>query len=135
MLRLIALGLAFGAGFQAWRNFPADGPLTADSAALVFGVGVLCAFFGGYFLTRRGGGASATAVATAVATSDATAQATNSINLVVMTGQGAGASPGVSVPDPVSVSWYCDRPALPTIDDLDGFDMSDFGVVVEEFDA
>jgi hypothetical protein len=67
MLRLIAFALGVGASIQAFRNLPPDGLVTYDSAAVVFVVGMLCAFAGGFFMGRPWRSACATASATAVA--------------------------------------------------------------------
>lgn len=121
MFKAIAFGLGVGAGIQAWRNFPPDGPVTASSLALVFAVGILCAFFGGLWSSRGRGGAHAMASASAEAV--ASAVNSNTVQLaVVMPGAGARAS-GVSLPSD-QAPWMVgasERPQI-TLDDLDGLD-------------
>lgn len=124
MLKFLALGLGVGAGVQAWRNFPPDGPVTPDALAFVFGAGLLVAFLGGLWFSR-GRGAYASASATAVATAEAVASNTNTVNLaVVVPGRGAGA--GVSLPAD-RLPWMVDAVPVAEIsaDDLDGFDFAE----------
>lgn len=73
MLNALAFGLGFGAAVQAWRSWPPQAPVTADSLALVFCLGLVAAWLGGR--SRRG------AAAVAVATADATAVATNTVQV------------------------------------------------------
>lgn len=124
MLKAIAFGLATGAGIQAWRAWPAQHPVTGDSLAVVFIVGVICAYLGGRWHGRHGG-----AVAVAHAEAHATASAVNSVNVaVVMPGGGAGAVPGgFRVPTAGAVPWLDSTSTTPqlTADVLEGLDLSD----------
>lgn len=130
-MRAVAFGLAVGAGIQAWRQWPADGPVTATAVFVVFVVGLVCAFLGGLW-GGRGRAASATAVA--VASADATAVASGgaaTVNLYVASPAAEPVRPvGVQVPSE-SVAWLeGPRPSIEA-DDLDGFDLLDAGFEVE----
>ncbi|MCW2787151.1 MAG: hypothetical protein JWP74_3668 [Marmoricola sp.] len=120
MLKAIAFGLGCGAGVEAWKNFPPDGPVTTRPLALVFIVGLLCAYLGGRWHGR--GHVSASATAVAVANASATAQ--QAVNLVVMTGGGAAPGRGVQVPSE-AVSWFEGERVQVTEADLDGMDLSE----------
>lgn len=95
MLKSIAFGLCCGAGLQAWRHWPPDGPVTATGAAFVLVVAVLAAYFGGRWHGRQTP-VSAWASARADATATATAQQQQSVNVAVLvpgsTGAGARAT-------------------------------------------
>lgn len=127
-MKFLAFGLGVGAAIQAWRNFPADGPVSADMAIMVAIAGILLAYFGGK--SRR---PSAVAIAQAAAHAEATASANNSVNVaIVMPGQGAGQSQGVVVPDFETVSWSAGEKHQVTADDLDGLDFEDAGFEMPE---
>lgn len=120
MFKALAFGLGVGAAVQAFRNFPPDGPMQADSVAVVFLAGMVAAFFGG--ISRRS--VSATAVAAASAEASASAAATNTVNVAVVI-PGRGATSGVTVPGEAGVSWQGERRAVASVDDLDGADLSE----------
>lgn len=121
MTRAIAFALALAAGVQAWRNFPADGPVSMDSAVFVSLVGIVCAYLAGRWDARGRGSATAVAVASAEATAVAAVESSNTVNVaVVMPGAGAGSSSRL----PEVLPWQESRPAL-TADQLDGMDLSD----------
>ena len=125
MFKFLALGLGVGVGVQSWRNFPADGPLSPDSAAFVFIVGLVFAYLAGRWRGR--GGAYASASASAVAVAESVASASNSLNLsLVMLGEGARPS-GVSQPSE-SAPWFVqgapERRQV-TADELDGMDVAE----------
>lgn len=109
MLRTILFGLCAGSALQAWRQFPPDGPLTADSALWLALSAVVIALGVGWGLGRghRGG---ATAVASAH--SEATAAALgNQVHVNVFSRDLEGARPvGLTVPD--SPSWRGEAPVL-----------------------
>lgn len=126
MLKFLSLGLGVGAAIQAFRNFPPDGPLTPDMAYLLFGIGLLSAYYGGKW-RGRGRYNLATATASAAARSDAAATASNQVNVaVIVPGQGAG-SRGVTVPSE-SAQWFDGQRAQITSDELDGMTASDLGI-------
>lgn len=125
MTRALALGLGIGAAIQAFRQWPADGPVSLTPAAGVFIVGLLCAYFGG----RRGGGASAVAVASA------SAEASGNVLNVQLFSPSAAAQRepsvfDVRVPEPESVSWLSSRTQASIEPDmlLDGADLEDLGL-------
>jgi len=121
VLRAIAFGLATGAGIQAFRNFPADGPVSMRSAALVLVVGVVFAFLGGLWGGRGRGPVTAVAVAQA----EATATATNNVQVAVVLPGGRRAGEGVRVPDPASVTWIEGERRQVEASELDGIDLSE----------
>lgn len=122
-MKVLAFGLCAGAGFQAWRNIPPDGPGSTDAAFLVLLVAVLAAFAAGYTLGRPYRGASATA--TAVAAAEASSAAQSVVNLVVMPGQGAGDAPmPVCVPTE-ALPWMGAQRVQVSADDLDGLDVAE----------
>lgn len=125
MLKLLAFGAGTGAGFQAWRNFPPDGPVTGDSLALVFGLGIVAAFLGGLWRGRGRSSSTAFASASANAAAASEATATQTVNLaVVVPGAGARAA-GVSHPGE-GVPWLgTERPPVASLDDLDGQDIGE----------
>lgn len=130
-MKFLAFGLGIGAGIQAWRNFPADGPVAPDMAIVISIAGILLAYFGGK--SRR---PSAVAVAQAHAHAEATASAQNVVNLAItVPGQGAGNSAGVVVPDFEAVSWMGGERHQVTADDLDGLDLADAGFEPVDQDA
>lgn len=122
MLAVIAFGLAAGAALQAWRNFPPDGPMQSESLALLFVVGVVCAYLGGR--SRRP--STQVAIAQAAAFAEAKAENTNTVNLAVVL-PGGGARPhGVVVPDMDDMPWMVgERPQLDA-GQLDGMDLAEF---------
>jgi hypothetical protein len=125
VLRAIAFGLAVGAAIQAFRQWPADGPVTVDAAVAVFLVGLLAAYFGGR--ARRGSAATATATAVSISEANANAQAHQSVQVAVVL-PGAGASPhGIAVPgegEHAPLWWSTPRGHL-EVDQLDGMDAAD----------
>jgi hypothetical protein len=122
MLKAIAFGLAVGAGVQAWRAFPPSSPVTGDSVALVFVVGVVCAFLGGLWHGRGRHNVSAHAHA------EAHAIAANQVNLaVVVPGAGAGASVSPYAVPTDAAPWIASSSTVPALDgdQLEGFDLSE----------
>lgn len=121
MLKAVAFGIACGAGFQAWRNYPADGPATAASLWWLLVAATVCAYLGGRWHGRGRGGATAVAVASAEAT--AAAQAVNRVQVFnVMPGGGAAPS-GVRMPTE-SAPWLTGDPApVLDVDQIDGMDL------------
>lgn len=137
MLRVIAFGLAAGAAIQAWRNFPPDGPLTSNSLAVAFIVGLVAAFLSGWFMGRPWRAANATAVASAVAEARAAAASQSNASVQVLINNardqaGAEAQGGVRVPEPGAVSWMAERPLIASVEDVDGMDLSDLGIEEHE---
>lgn len=127
MWSAIAFGLAIGAGVQATRNLPPDGPVTANGAALVLVVAVVCAYVGGRWRGRGRGGA----VAVASAEATAVASAANHVNFAVFTtGQGAGASRavdgGVVLYPSESAPWLGEPRQVVDESILEGADLRDF---------
>jgi hypothetical protein len=126
--RLLALGLGFGAAFQAWRNYPPDGPTSGDMLAVVFVAGLVAAFLGGLWF-GRGGRTTAVAVATAEAHAAATAGAAahNQVQVINVlprdAAEQAGAGTGIRVPSD-SAPWISSRPSL-QLDQLDGMDVAE----------
>jgi hypothetical protein len=133
MLRFIGFGLATGAGVQAWRNFPPDGPVSARPLALFFIVGVLAAYLGGLWRSRSGSYASATATAVAVSSAEATAHQTVNVALVVP-GAGAGSTTGGASFPTESVGWFDGARVQLSEDDLDGADLSELGERSAEYE-
>jgi hypothetical protein len=126
MLKAIAFGLAAGAAVQGFRSWPATAPMTADGVALIFVIGVVCAYLGGRW-HGRGGGAHATAVAVARAEATAVSAPVQTVNLIV----GQRPVSAVRVPD-ADVEWFGEvRPAI-TAADLDGMDLSEFAEMRDE---
>lgn len=125
-MKLVAFGLCVGAGVQAWRNFPGDGPSMIGPAMLVMFVAVLCAFGAGYTMGRPSARAMASASAAARAESSSTAASSSSVNFaVVIPGHGAGASSSGSLQPSADAPWLgAPRHSL-SIDDVDGMDMSE----------
>ena len=125
MFKFLALGLGVGAGVQAWRQFPPDGPVTPHAVALVFCVGLLSAFLGGLWFSRGKRGAYASASASAVSIAEAVASNTNTVNLAVVV-PGRGAAAGVALPAD-RLPWMVDAAPVAEIsaDDLDGLDFSE----------
>src|SRR5690349_16630038 len=96
MLQGLMFGLGVGAGIQAWRNWPPQANVSADTLAVVFCGGLVVAYFAGRFASR--GRASAVATATATATADSVASSNVNVAFFVP-GHGAGsATGGVAVP-------------------------------------
>lgn len=122
MLRAVAFGLAVGASVQAWRQWPPDGPVTADAAMVVFLFGLLAAYLGGLWGGRGRGGARATATATASAEATAAAFG-NAVNVAVFTADPARPT-AFRVPDE-SVSWIEGQRRQLEADELDGLDLFD----------
>lgn len=129
MVAAIAFGLAVGAGVEAWRALPADGPVSADSAAVVLVLGVLLAYLGGRWGGRGRGGA----VAVATARAEASAVASQQVNVaVVVPGAGAGAQTaggGVLLPSG-SLPWL-DETRASAGELLDGADVRDIAEVLD----
>lgn len=125
MLRVIAFGLAAGAGFQAWRQFPADGPQTTRSLWVVFLVGLVCAFLGGLWRRRASASAWASARAEANASAAASSTATQTVNVaVVMPGAGAGSQAGRVATE--SMPWIVDASSRSaSLDDFEGMDVAE----------
>lgn len=116
---LLALGIGLGAGFQAMRQYPANGPVAPEVLYVVLLVGMIAAYFGGRY---RGRGRGATATATATAT--AAAAATNTVNVAVFTAE----KPESAVRVPAeSAPWLSDRRQEITADVLEGLDLEDMG--------
>lgn len=137
MLQALAFGLGFGAAFQAWRNYPADGPVTASAAAVCIGLGVLCAYLGGRWHGRGRGSAHATATATA----SAQAAASNTVQVaVIVPGHGPSENRGVSdggVQIPTErAPWLAGTHVRPeiTADDLEGMELADIFQAETEYD-
>lgn len=129
MWAAIAFGLAAGAGFQAWRNYPAERTPTADAMLLVFLAGLLAAYLAGRGRRRWGAQASATAVASAEADATATSDATASQALQVNIWQpnptnSRPVESGIAVPDPERLNWIAHRQQL-SHDDVEGMDLSE----------
>lgn len=116
MLKALAAGLGIGAGIQAFRAWPPDGPVTMDAAAIVFAVGLIAAYLGG----RWHGRGHATAVAVASAEATATAAAVQSVNIVLADRP----APPVRVPSDTAPWLAGERPQI-TADDLDGLDVAE----------
>lgn len=133
MVKLIGFGLAAGAGVQAWRNFPPDGPVTARSLALAFVVGVVCAYLGGRWHGRHhvSAWASAKATANAAAVAGASADAHQTVNVAVFAppagsqGVQAGGRPAMRFPDEETL-WVGSAQRQISSDELDGMDLSEF---------
>lgn len=123
MLRAIAFGAACGAGIQAWRAWPADGPVSAAPAAVLFAVAVVCAYLGGRWRSR--GRVSATAVAHAVASSSADAVASNTVNVAVVLPGAGTAGAGSGLYELEQAPWFGGQRAAITSDDLDGMSLED----------
>lgn len=126
MFKAIGFGIAFGAGFQALRNYPPSGPMTQDSLWVILTVAVVLAYLGGRWHGRGNVSAHATATATATATSDAVAS--NHVQVaVIVPGQGAGQHRAGTLIPTDAAPWFTgqDRPEI-TANDLDGMDLSDF---------
>lgn len=125
MLKALAFGLGVGAGVQAWRNWPANSLVTADSLAVVFCVGLVAAYFAGRARSR--GHVSASATATAAAVSTSAAQATNSLNVFIAPGMGAGSTPTVVSVPTEDAPWMTAPDTTPqlTVDQLEGMDLED----------
>lgn len=125
MLKCLALGFGLGMAVQAWRNFPADGPVAPEIAMFAAGLAIIAAYFGGRARRRP-----TVNLASAVASAEASAAATgNHVQVaVVMPGSGAGAAAGRHVAPAYPTteqSWFGGaRPAI-TEDVLDGMDFSD----------
>lgn len=125
-MKVLAFGLCLGAGVQAWRNFPGDGPETIGPAMLVMFVAVLFAFAGGYTMGRPSARASAAAFAAARSESSSTAASAATVNVaVVVPGQGAGASGTGALFPSADASWLGVGRESVSIDDVDGMDMSE----------
>jgi hypothetical protein len=134
-LKILVFGIGFGIAFQAWRNYPADGPVSANMVGLVTILGMLGAYFAGRIgrssYSSASAYASAHAEANAEASSSSTAQQTVQVAFIVP-GQGAATAGGVNVPDPASVSWAAAPRAALDVDQLDGMDVRD---LASELDA
>lgn len=120
----IAFGLAVGAGIQAWRQWPADGPTTTSSGVLIMIAGMIAAYLAGRWRGRGTNSATAHATATAVASA---ASVGNTVNLFVAT-PGGGVTPAstlAGVPSD-SAPWLTGT-AVPALDValLEGMDDTD----------
>lgn len=121
-MHFLAFGIGVGAGIQAWRNWPADGPTSTSMGFVVTVAAVLLAYFGGR--RRR-------PAAVAVASAHAEAVSTSQVNLAVVV-PGAGHSRiGATAPEPGAVSWMGHERAQVTANDLDGLDLEELGVVAD----
>ena len=121
MLKAIAFGICTGAGIQAWRHWPSDGPVTSSGAYFVLLLAVVSAYLGGRW---HGRGAPAFASASAHARATATAQATQSVQVaVVVPGSGAAAM-GSRIPNE-SVEWFGGSRFELQDDQFDGMDISE----------
>lgn len=119
MLKAIAFGLAVGAGVQGFRNWPADGPVTTDTAVWLFIGGLCAAYLGGR--ARRG----PTATANASAHAEATAVASNTVNVFTVAAAGPSTVPGGVLIPSEHAPWMGEaRPAL-TLDQVDGMEVSE----------
>lgn len=124
MFYALAFGIGAGIALQAWRNFPADGPVSPNMAAVVAVVLGVAGYLAGRL--RRGRGGTATATATAVSSSESTATAgvVNHVNvqLLQVGGAVAAAPAALSVPSG-DLPWVVgERPQL-TADQLDGIEL------------
>lgn len=126
MFYVIVFGLSFGAGFQAWRTYPPQEPVTAQSLYVVMIAAVVCSYLAGR-LTRRFSGARATATATATADASATSSATNQVQVNLLVPGAAAAQGGIRTPSD-SAPWFSGVPVRHelTESDLDGMDLADF---------
>lgn len=125
MFHFLGFGLAVGAGIQAWRNIPPDGPVSSDMAFWVLVVAVVLAYLGGR--SRRGAYASATATASATAEATAAAHAQQAVQVFITNGEGGARPVGYSIPTGEApwLATSAERPAL-TLDQLDGMDLAEF---------
>lgn len=125
MLQALAFGLGVGAAIQAWRNFPPDTTVNADTLAWLFVIGLAVAWLSGRWSSHGKASAWASAHAEASATSASTS-AVHVQLLNVVPGQGARPD-SLRVPSE-TVAWLDgDRPAI-TQDDLEGCDLSELGI-------
>lgn len=120
-------GVCAGAGLQAWRNYPPEGPGSAEGLWVVLLGAVLLAYLAGRGVrARRGPVAVAQAAAFASAKADSASSSTVNVAFVM---PGAGARPvGVAVPDD-SMPWFEGQRAQLSVDQLDGQELSE---LVEE---
>jgi hypothetical protein len=129
-VKVLVFGLGAGAGFQAWRNYPPEGPGTPAGLWCVLVAGMVLAFLAGK--SRRRGSAVATASAHAEASAAATAQ--QAVQVFIGSEGGHGPRPvGYAMPMS-SAPWLAtssERPAL-DLDQLDGMELSD---VLEDSDT
>lgn len=133
----IAFGLAFGAGFQALRNYPADRTPTGSALLLVMVIGIVCAYCAGRGVRSARGPvaiAQSRAKASAKARSEASSQAAVQVNLwQPAPGQAEPVSGGTTVPDLDRVGWLAHRQVLEH-EDIDGMDLAEL-VEAETLDS
>ena len=103
MLNYAALGLAAGAAVQAWRNYPADGPVQADLALWLFVAGIVVAYCAGR--ARRKPLTAAVAVAQADAHADAVASATQSVQVLLVNGDAGTRAPAGAASGLEAAPW------------------------------
>lgn len=127
----IAIALALGAGIQAFRQWPADGPASMSTAVVVFVLGLIAAYMAGK-ARRDIGGASAVAVAAANAEASG-----NVLNVQVFsppTRTDVALDPlRVRVPEVDQVSWL-DRPNVASIEVADVLELEDLGLDVRDLE-
>lgn len=131
MWSAVAFGLAVGAGVQAWRNFPADGPLTAHAAMIAAVVGTVAAYLGGRAMRGRGHvSASASAYAAARAEAQSSSTATQQVNVAVVLPGQPSASSSVGAAHLDALPWVgAARPLQGEVDQLlEGYDLSELAV-------
>jgi hypothetical protein len=122
VIRVIVFGVAAGAGFQAWRHYPSEGPSSQEGLFVVLVGAVVLAFLVGLGI-RRARGPVAIAQAAAYAQASAVSSG-NTVNLaVVVPGQGA-APVGVAVPDE-SMPWFQGQRTQLSLDQLEGLDVAE----------
>lgn len=136
MFKAIAFGLSVGAGVQAWRNWPPDGPVTPNAGIVVLLAAVVAAYLAGRWAGRGHGGASAVASARAEASAAAVAAPVQVVNVVLErdfrdTAARYETAGGVSVPSD-SAPWLVG--ARTAVDEslLEGADLRDLGLGLDE---
>jgi len=131
--RLIAFGLAAGAGLQAWRNFPPNGPATGDALAVVFALGVVLAYVAGRVRGRGRTVSSATSTAVAAAAATAESTAVQHVSLAVnLAGMPARESAATVAYPSDAAPWFAGQRAAITADDLDGLDAAELIETVDD---
>lgn len=118
-------GIFAGAGFQSWRQYPPDGPVTASSLLLIAVVAALVAY-----LVGRRSARGVTATATAVATSTATAA--NTVQLAIINTDRGGSERQADVVQFPSeaAAWFASTTTSPALE-VDGLELSE---LVEDLD-
>lgn len=126
MFKLLAFGIAAGAGFQAWRNYPADGPTDTDMLWVVLVAGLLAAYLAGRWHGRARGGATAVAVASAEASATAGAAAHNQVQVINVLPRHLEQEPSSGIRVPTDAAPWMDsgRPVL-ELDQLDGLELTE----------